>query len=337
LLGAGKDTCANQEKACKPQPKKTVMEQHKIFMAGSLYPEIQTKFEKNYNVFHIQNDVDFTAIPDSWSNECRVFVTNSGTGVDGRCLAALPGVKLVANFGVGLDLIDLNYCTQHGIAVSNTPGVITEDVADLTVGLLLTTVRQIVAADSFVREGRWLADHFPLGRSIRDMKIGIVGLGAIGQEVARLCVAFGSAIGYFGPRRKPVDYTYYQDLEELADWSDVLIAACPGGEATREIISAAVLDRLGPNGIFINVARGSVVDEQALVEHLVSRTIWGAGLDVFATEPNIPEQLLTLNNVVLQPHLGGATHRSRLKMGNLTLANVDAFFAGKSLLTPVIS
>ncbi|SHO44041.1 2-hydroxyacid dehydrogenase [Desulfopila aestuarii] len=311
------------------------MEKHKIFMAGSMYPGIRTKFENAYNVFHIQSEADFASIPDSWSKECRVFVTNSGTGIERNHLAALPGVKLVANFGVGVDLIDVNYCTQNGIAVSNTPGVITDDVADLTIALLLATVRRVVAADRFVRERKWLEGHFPLGSSIRDMKIGIVGLGAIGQEVARLCKAFGSDIGYFGPRRKPVEYTYYQSLEDLACWADVLIAACPGGKATQGIISAPVLDRLGPQGIFINVARGSVVDEQALVERLVNGGIWGAGLDVFSTEPNIPEELLKLDNVVLQPHLGAATHRSRLKMGELTLANVDAFFAGKTLLTPV--
>lgn len=312
------------------------MEKHKIFIAGLMYPEILTKFKNSYTVFHIQSEADFASIPDSWSKECRVFVTNSGTGVDGNRLAALPGVKLVANFGVGVDLIDVSYCAQNGIAVSNTPGVITDDVADLTMALLLATVRRVVAADSFVREGKWSEGHFPLGRSIRDMKIGIVGLGAIGQEVARLCQAFGTSIGYSGPRRKPVEYTYYQSLEELACWSDVLIAACPGGEETRGLISAAVLDSLGHNGIFINIARGSVVDEQALVERLASGTILGAGLDVFATEPNLPEQLLKLDNVVLQPHLGAATHRSRLKMGELTLANVSAFFAGKSLVTPVI-
>ncbi len=244
-------------------------------------------------------------------------------------------MKLIANFGTGVDLIDLDYCDMNIVAVSHTPGVLTEDVANLTLALILATLRQVAAADRFVRDGLWLRQEYPLSRSIRGLNIGIIGMGGIGREVARLCAAFGTQIGYNGPHRKQIDYIYYPEIKQLTDWADVLIAACPGGKSTQGLISGAVLDKLGPQGILIKIARGSVVDEQALVDRLVTGALAGAGLDVFADEPNVPEQLLRLDNVVLQPHLGSGTSRTRMKMGELTLANVAAHFAGKPLPTPV--
>ena len=306
------------------------MKKQKLYLACSLHPPTLQKIENTYVAYPLKDLATFTDIP-----ACEVIVTTSGCGIDGTTLAKLPTVKLVANFGTGVDLIDLKYCAEHNIAVSHTPGVLTEDVADLTLALILATLRQVVSADRFVRGGRWKTQKFALTRSIRGLNIGIVGMGKIGQEIARLCTTFGTQIGYFGPNRKPVDYAYYPDVDQLADWADVLIAACPGGRSTQGLISASVLDKLGPRGFFINIARGSVVDEQALVERLLTGAIAGAGLDVFADEPNIPEQLLSLDNVVLQPHLGSATDRSRLEMGNLTLANVAAYFEGKPLPTPV--
>jgi hydroxypyruvate reductase len=311
------------------------MKKQKIYLTCSLFPETQEELENIYDVYSLQSATALSNIPDSWNQECEVVVTTSGSGINGTILEKLPAIKLVANFGTGVDLIDLEYCALNNVAVSHTPGVLTEDVADLTLALILATLRKVASADRFVREGRWLKQKYPLTQSIRGLHIGIIGMGGIGQEVARLCGAFDTQIGYYGPNRKKVDYTYYSEIEELAHWADVLVAACPGGKATRGLISGAVLDKLGPQGFLINIARGSVVDEEVLVDRLVTGAIAGAGLDVFANEPNIPEKMLELDNVVLQPHLGSATSRTRMKMGDLVLANVAAYFAGNPLPTPV--
>ncbi|MFW2367605.1 MAG: 2-hydroxyacid dehydrogenase [Desulforhopalus sp.] len=305
------------------------MKKQKVYLASPLYQPTQKELENTYDVYHLEEAAALIN-----SAVCEVIVSSSGYRIDAATLAKFPTVKLVANFGTGVDLIDLNYCLEHDIAVSHTPGVLTEDVADLALTLILTTLRKVVAADRFARKERWLKQQFGLTRSVRGLNVGIIGMGEIGREVARLCTAFGTEIGYFGPHRKPVDYTYFPELKGLAGWADVLVVACPGGESTQGLVSASILDELGPQGILINIARGSVVDELALVERLVSGTIAGAGLDVFADEPHIPEQLRTLDNVVLQPHLGSATDRTRRKMGNLTLDNVAAYFEGRPLITP---
>lgn len=306
------------------------MNKQKVYLACPIYPPTQDELESTYDVYHLQDAANSISSPG-----CEVIVSSSGHQIDGAALAKLPTVKLIANFGTGVDLIDLNYCFEHAIAVSHTPGVLTEDVADLTLTLILATLRQVVAADRFAREGLWRQQQFALTRSMRGLNIGLVGMGEIGREVARLCTAFGTQIGYFGPNRKPVDYEYFQDVMELAGWADVLVVACPGGKSTQGLVSASVLDELGPQGILINIARGSVVEEQALVERLVSGRIAGAGLDVFVDEPHIPQELLNLDTVVLQPHLGSATDRTRRKMGDLTLDNVAAYFGGRPLITPV--
>jgi hydroxypyruvate reductase len=311
------------------------MQKKRIFMAGTLYPPTMEKFEKRYEVYRLNSPEALNNIPADWRDGCDVVVTNSGKGIGREVLERLPGLKLVANFGTGVDKIDLDCCREKGIRVTHTPGVLTEDVADLTMALILSTLRQVAAADRFVRRGDWGVEKFQLTRSLRGLHVGIVGMGQIGREVARLCLAFNTDIGYYGPNRKPVDYRYFEKIEDLAGWSDVLVAACPGGESTRGIISAGVLDRLGADGIFVNIARGSVVDEDALVARLVDGSLGGAGLDVFANEPEVVQQLKELDNVVLQPHLGSATVRTRTEMGNLTFANVAAWFAGEPLLTPV--
>ncbi len=306
------------------------MNKQQLYLACALYPPTQSQLKNTYDIYNLRDALILTDIP-----ECEVLVTTSLSEIDGATLAKLPSVKLIANFGTGVDLIDLKYCAEHNIAVTNTPGTMTEDVADLTLALILATLRQVVSADRFVRQGLWQEQMFALTRSIRGLNIGIIGMGQIGKEIARLCSAFKTEIGYYGPNRKPVVYSYYPEIEQLAEWADVLIAACPGGESTQGLVSASVLDRLGPQGFFINIARGSVVDQQALVNALLTGGIAGAGLDVYVNEPNIPKQLLNLDNVVLQPHHGSATDRSRMEMGNLTLANIAAYFAGQPLPTPV--
>ena len=249
---------------------------------------------------------------------------------------ALPALKLVACFGVGVDAIDVMHAHRRGIVVTNTPDVLTEDVADLALALLLSTIRRIPQGDRFVREGRWLKGAMALTPSLQGRKIGIVGLGRIGAAIAKRCAAFNTDIGYFGPREKPSSgYCYFRDIVALADWADVMIAACPGGAETRGIVSRAALETLGPEGIFINIARGSVVDETAMIELLSSGKLGAAGLDVFEREPHVPAALLALDNVVVHPHQGSATHTTRMAMGRLVLDNIAAWLAGRSPLTPV--
>ena len=227
---------------------------------------------------------------------------------------------------------------ERNIPVTNTPGILTDEVADLAIGLMLASARQIVFADRYVRDGSWGSKGpIPLGRSVGGKTMGVIGLGGIGRAIADRGAAFRMRVIYTGPRRKPhAPYEYVGDVVELARQSDYLMVACKGGPDTHHLVSAAVIDALGPNGTLINVARGSVVDEAALVAALVDGRLAGAGLDVFADEPNVPEALLTLDNVVLLPHVGSGTVETRAAMEALTLRNLDEFLASGRLVTPVV-
>jgi lactate dehydrogenase-like 2-hydroxyacid dehydrogenase len=267
---------------------------------------------------------------------CRIAVTSGGRGIEASVMARLPQLKLVSCFGVGVDAVDLDYCRSHGIAVTNTPDVLTDDVADLALALMLASIRQVVSADRWVRDGNWVGrGAMPLTQTVTGRKVGIVGLGRIGTAIANRCAAFGTEIGWHGPNPKPVAWRHFPDLLEMARWADVLIAACPGGPATRGVVSRPVLEALGAQGHFVNIARGSVVDQPALVELLQSGKLGGAGLDVFDDEPNVPQALIDLPHLVLQPHQGSGSHATRTAMGRLTLDNVAAYVAGRPLLTPV--
>jgi lactate dehydrogenase-like 2-hydroxyacid dehydrogenase len=225
---------------------------------------------------------------------------------------------------------------RRGIVVTNTPDVLNDEVADFAVALLLATVRRLPQADRFVREGRWLRGNFPLGPTLRDRTIGLIGMGRIGKKIARRLAAFDVPIVYHSRTAQPeVPYRHYRDLRTMAKEVDTLVAIVPGGNATRHLVDAAVLEALGPRGIFINVARGSVVDEPALIDALRSGKILAAGLDVFADEPRVPQFLLELDNVVLVPHIGSATHHTRGLMGRVVVDNLRSWFAGRGALTPV--
>ena len=307
-----------------------------VLLLAPLYPPTQAELEAGYRVVRLWEAADAGAQLDAIAADCRVAVTHSGRGIDRATIERLPRLELVANFGVGVDAIDLDACRSRGIAVTNTPDVLTEDVADLALALLLAAVRRIPQGDRFVREGRWAKGPMGLTQSLQRRKVGIVGLGRIGAAIARRCAAFNTELGYFGPRRKAgVDYRYFDDIVALAGWADALVAACPGGAATAKLVSRAALEALGPEGIFVNIARGSVVDQPALVQLLVAGRLGAAGLDVFDDEPNVPADLLALDSVVLQPHQGSATHPTRAAMGRLVLDNVAAWAAGRPLATPV--
>ena len=306
-----------------------------ILQMSSLYEPTNQTLDQQYTIHRYWTASDKDGLLARLAPTCEVVVTNGGRGVEGAVLAKLPKVKLVSCFGVGVDAVDVAYCRQHGIAVSNTPDVLTDDVADLAVAMMLAVLRRVVEADRFVRAGDWLKGALPLGTSIASRKVGVIGFGRIGQAIGDRVAAFRAEVAYQGPNRKPVDNRYFSDLVEMARWADVLIAATPGGDNTRGLVSRQVLEALGPDGVFVNISRGSVVDQDAMVELLVSGKLGGAGLDVFNDEPKVPEALFALDSVVLQPHHGSGTRQTRQKMGDLTVGNVEAYFAGKPLLTPL--
>lgn len=265
-----------------------------------------------------------------------VLSTYDSGGVSERLMRALPNLEIIAQFGVGYDNIDLRAAKAQGIVVTNTPDVLTDDTADVAMFLMLNVARRAVEADMFVRVGRWQSGAMPLSTSVSGKNVGIVGLGQIGQAIARRAEAFNTHILYHSRSRKDVDYEYFENLLDMAKQSDFLILACAGGEETRHLINLDVLKALGSKGYLINIARGSVVNEEDLLIALRNRDIAGAGLDVFADEPNVPEAMLTMDNVVLSPHVGSATVETRSKMGHLVINNFLAHFDGKALLTPVV-
>ena len=266
----------------------------------------------------------------------RAIITRGRDRIGDEMLSRLPTLELIANFGVGYDSIDVEAARRHGLVVTNTPDVLNDEVADLSMALLLATVRQIPQADRYVRSGRWLSGNFPLGPTLRDRTVGLIGMGRIGRRIAQRLSAFDVPIVYHSRRPQPdVPYKHYSDLRAMAADVDTLLAILPGGSATRKIVDAPVLAALGPRGVLINVARGSVVDEPALIEALRSKTILAAGLDVFADEPRVPAALLDLDNVVLLPHVGSATVYTRGLMGKLVVDNVVSWFEGKGPVTPV--
>jgi hydroxypyruvate reductase len=262
----------------------------------------------------------------------------AGATVDAAVIDALPDLGLIALVSVGYDKIDVAYARTKGIAVTNTPDVLTDDVADLAIGLMIAVARRLPAQDRFVRDGRWERDGAPpLTRRASGRRVGILGLGRIGQAIAVRAAPFAAELGYFSrrPRAQGAAYRYFDTPRALAAWAEVLIIAVSGGPATAGIVDAAVLEALGPDGTLINIARGSVVDEDALVAALQRGRLGAAGLDVFAHEPHVPAGLRDLANVVLVPHQGSDTRETRAAMGQLALANLAAFFAGQPLLTPV--
>ena len=306
-----------------------------ILQVTSIYAPSQAQLDANYAVHKLWEATDRDALIDAIASRTEILVTTGGAGASRQLMEKLPRLRLIACFGVGVDAIDLVAARERGIAVTNTPDVLTDDVADLAIALMLAALRGVAAADRYVRAGRWKQGAMPLQSKVTGKRVGIVGMGRIGQAIARRAAAFEMAIAWNGPRAKDVPWRYEPDLVALARDVDVLIAACPGGAATRGLISRAVLQALGPRGVFINIARGSVVDQAALVELLTRRELGGAGLDVFDNEPDVPPELLELEHVVLQPHQASATAETRAAMGQLVLDNVAAFAAGRPLLTPV--
>jgi lactate dehydrogenase-like 2-hydroxyacid dehydrogenase len=270
------------------------------------------------------------------AGEIRAIAGGFKKRLDGEALSRFPKLEIVANFGVGYDGVDAAWCGKNGIIVSNTPDVLTDEVADLALGLLLATIRQLPQSDAYLRRGEWLKGPYPLTTTLRGRTIGIVGLGRIGKAIAHRLEGFDVDIAYHGrSRQADVTYPYFADLKDMAKAVDVLLSVAPGGAETNRMIDAAVLEALGPDGILINVGRGTVVDEPALVEALQTGKILSAGLDVFEDEPRVPQALIDIPHVVLLPHVGSASHHTRRLMGQLVVDNLVSWFSGKGPLTAV--
>jgi lactate dehydrogenase-like 2-hydroxyacid dehydrogenase len=266
----------------------------------------------------------------------RGVVANGESVVARDLIERLPALEIISVFGVGYDGIDVAAARARGLAVTNTPDVLTDDVADFALALLLATARQVVRADAFVRSGHWASGAYPLTTRVSGSRLGIVGLGRIGRAVAQRAQGFGMAISYTGRTPKEdVSFQYVADLRTLAASVDFLAICAHGGQATRGLIDTSVLEALGPDGILINIARGSVVDESALARALEAGAIRAAGLDVFRDEPNVHPDLMRLDNVVLTPHMASGTVSTRQAMADLTFDNIDAHFSGRALPTPV--
>lgn len=306
-----------------------------LLALGSLLPDEMAVLEGHFSLIRLWKESDPQAVLNACKQDIVAILSTYITPVRAPLIGALPNLEIIAQFGVGVDNIDLKLAKMRNIAVTNTPDVLTDDTADTALALMLAVARRICEADMYARVGKWQNGPMPLGTTMSGKTAGIVGMGRIGQAIARRCEAFGMRVIYHGPNKKELPYNYFADLREMAEESDFLVLACSGGAATQNLVNFEVMEALGRRGILINVARGSVVKELDLLAALSNRTIAGAGLDVYANEPFIPEALISMDNVVLLPHIGSATIETRTVMGRLVVDNLLAHFSGNQLKTPV--
>jgi lactate dehydrogenase-like 2-hydroxyacid dehydrogenase len=308
-----------------------------LLQTGPVPPFVEPQLDEHFSVHKLHTAPDRDAFLTEVGPRIRAIVTFGAVPVNAPLMQRFPKLEIVSNFGVGYDSVDAKWAGEHGIIVTNTPGVLDEEVADTAIGLLINTVRQLPQAERYLRAGKWLEKPFPLTVStLRNRTIGIVGMGRIGKAIARRIEAMGLPIVYHSRRPAPdVAYRHYPDLVAMARDVDVLILIVPGGPETKHMVNREVLEALGPDGVLINMARGSVVDEQALIAALREKKILSAGLDVFADEPRVPKELIEMEHVVLLPHVGSASVETRRAMGQLVVDNLKSWAAGKGPLTPV--
>ena len=308
-----------------------------ILMTAPMMPIVIEALDKAFTLHRLWEQSDQEAFLKDIGPRIRGIATSTLYGrLEASLLDRLPKAEIISSFGVGYDNVDAVEAGKRGIVVTNTPGVLDDEVADLAIGLLLATLRNIPQADRYLREGKWLKAPFPLSATLREKKVGIVGLGRIGKAIARRLAGFDVRIAYHGrTQQDDVAFTYHPTIVGLAEASDILIVITPGGASTKHLINAEVLKALGSNGVLINVARGSVVDEQALIQALKSGTILSAGLDVYDDEPRVPQELIDLEHVVLLPHIASGSVHTRNAMGKLVADNLISWFDGKGPLTPV--
>jgi lactate dehydrogenase-like 2-hydroxyacid dehydrogenase len=307
-----------------------------ILQIAPMLPQVEAALNEAYIIHRYWAADDKSMLLKEVGGRIRGVATNGHSGCAPEIFAALPKLEIIASYGVGYDAIDIPACKARDVCVANTPDVLNDAVAEITLGLMIASCRRIPQADAYTRAGRWASKNYPLTGELTGATVGILGLGRIGKEIARRCQAFKMQVVYHGRRKQDYEpYPYYADLEEMARAVDWLVVIAPGSAETRGIVSRKVMQALGPKGHLVNVARGSLVDEKALVELLQTGALGGAALDVFEDEPRVPEALFALDNVVLSPHQGSATHKTRAAMGDLVVRNLAAHFAGDPLLTPV--
>jgi lactate dehydrogenase-like 2-hydroxyacid dehydrogenase len=314
------------------------MTKRHLLMTGPLMRMVMQQLDAAFEVHRLWEAADRDALIAEVGDKIEAIAVGMHSNVDGPLMSRLPNLKIVANFGVGYDTVDAKWAGKNGIYVTNTPDVLTEEVADTALGLILSTVRQLSESERYLRAGRWEKDGpFPLTKAtLRDRRVGIIGLGRIGKAIAKRLDAFRVPVVYHGRSEQvDVNYGYYPDLAKMARDVDILVNVAPGGPATHHMINAAILDELGPDGILINVGRGSVVDEKALVAALKDGRILSAGLDVFESEPHVPAELIAMEHVVLLPHVGSASIFTRNQMGQLVVDNITTYFETGKPITPV--
>jgi lactate dehydrogenase-like 2-hydroxyacid dehydrogenase len=312
-------------------------EKAEILLIGAAKPVIVGGLEPSFVVHKLIEAKDPEALLKDIAPRIRgIAIAYTSNKIDGAFMSRFPKLEIVSSFGVGYDHVDAKWAGGHGIIVTNTPEVLNEEVADTAIGLLLSTLREFPQAERFVRAGKWAEKAYPLTATLRGRIVGIVGMGRIGKAIARRLDAFGVPVVYHSRNPQPdVVHKYYPKLIDMARDVDTLMVIVPGGAATKNLIDAEVMKALGPNGVLINMARGSVVDEQALIQALKDRTILSAGLDVFVNEPHVPNELIEMDHIVLFPHLGSASAATRKAMDQLVVDNLKVWFSGKLPLTPV--
>ena len=311
-----------------------------VLLLGPAMPLIVEGIEKNFTLHKLYEAKDRDAMIAELGPRVKAMAAGGGghAAIKGDLLSKFPQLEIISSFGVGYDHIDAKWAGEHGVIVTNTPGVLDDEVADTALGLLLMTVRELPQTERWLRAGKWVEKGaYPLTHgTLRDRTVGIVGMGRIGQAIGKRVEGFGVRVVYHSRNpQKGVSYKHYPDLIAMAKDVDTLIVIVPGGASTKNMINADVLKALGPRGVLINIARGSVVDEPALIKALQDKTIMSAGLDVFAEEPKVPAELMAMENVVLLPHVGSASHHTRRAMGQLVVDNLVAWKDGKAPLTPV--
>jgi len=311
----------------------------KILMMGPIPAAQMQLLEENYAVTKLWQAENPEETLNRIRHDVQGIVSTAWTGVSARLIHAMSKLEIISHFGVGYDSVDVAAAKEQGVIVTNTPDVLTDDTADLGMGLVLAVFRRMVEADMYVRSGQWAKKGaMPLGRALKGRTMGIVGMGRIGQAVAARARAFGVQIAYTGRREKPAlagEAVFYPDAESLAAASDILMITCAYNDKTHHLVGGNVLRALGKTGVLVNIARGKIVDEEALIDALQSGVIAGAGLDVFANEPDVPTALCQMDNVVLQPHQGSATHETRATMAQLVVDNLRLYFEKAEVLTPV--
>jgi len=305
-----------------------------ILQTSKLHASCETALAENYTVHKLHEMAD----PDAWlAANGATIRAHAGSGVSAELMGKLPNLEIIAGFGVGYDNIDTKAAKAANIRVTNTPNVLNDAVAELTIGLMISLARRIPQGDQFVRQGKWPKGNMGLFSELTGKTVGILGLGRIGKEIASRAQAMKMRVVYTGRKRQPAEpHIFYDNLTDMARDCDWLVIIAPGGKSTDGIVSREVLEALGPTGMLVNVARGTLIDEAAMLELLQNNGLGGAALDVFEKEPQVPAGFLALDNVVLSPHQGSATTQTRDAMGALLVANLDAHFAGEPLISAVV-